>query len=64
MILILKNSRNEHDLVLRDAEIVRTYRNNCLGFWCVYRTKTGTNDGQFFVSENDTLQIYQPGETH
>jgi hypothetical protein len=59
MILILKDEKARIKLTLRDAEIVRTYRNNCLGFWCVYRTATSTNDGQFFVSEDDTLSIYQ-----
>jgi hypothetical protein len=57
MILIVKDTEDQN-LVIRDATIVRTYRNNSLGFWCVYTTPTGTNEGQFFVPEEGTLQIY------
>jgi len=40
-----------------DCQIVRMYRLNDLGFWVVYRTATGTNDGQFFVSDADGQEL-------
>ena len=57
MDLIVKKF-NEVQLLIERATIVETYRLNETGFWCVYRTDTGSNDGQFFVSEDEDLIVW------
>lgn len=58
--IIVLDAEDKVSLLIEEAQIIETYRLNSSGFWCVYRTPHGSNDGQFFVSENETLTIYHP----